>query len=87
MESKDVRPASNDVRLTGILWHPSRPVAVLRDITNAKAQQYRVTIGSLLGRMRVLEIQPRKVIFTIEEFGYSRRDSLILGDTTAMRVR
>lgn len=86
MASEDLRPAVSDLRLSGILWHPTRPIAVLRDIS-MKDQQYRVTVGSALGRMRVTQIRPRAVIFTIEEFGFNRRDSLILGDTTQVRAR
>lgn len=86
MGTEDIGPVVADLTLTGILWHPTRPVAVLRQLTGQK-QQYRVTIGSVLGRMRVTQIKPKTVIFTIEEFGFNRRDSLILGDTTQVRAR
>ncbi|MHB1073100.1 MAG: hypothetical protein ACYC3Q_09795 [Gemmatimonadaceae bacterium] len=86
MGTEDIGPAVADLILTGILWHPTRPVAVIRQTTGEK-QQYRVTIGSVLGRMRVTQIKPKTVIFTIEEFGFNRRDSLILGDTTQVRAR
>ena len=85
MASEDLRPAVTDLRVAGILWHPTRPVAVLRELTGGA--QYRVTVGSALGRMRVTQIRPKAVIFTIEEFGFNRRDSLILGDTTQVRAR
>lgn len=84
--TEDIGPVVADLTLTGILWHPTRPVAVLRQLSGQK-QQYRVTIGSTLGRMRVTQIKPKTVIFTIEEFGFNRRDSLILGDTTQVRAR
>jgi hypothetical protein len=32
--------------------------------------------------MRVAQIKPRAVIFTIEEFGFNRQDSLVLADST-----
>ena len=40
-----------------------------------------------LGRMRVANIKPKAIIFTIEEFGFNRQDSLLLGDTTRVRRR
>lgn len=85
MSTAELRPTIADLRLTGVLVHPTRPVAVLRDI--ATNTQYRVTLGSTLGRMRVALIKPRVVIFSIEEFGLNRQDSLVLRDTTKARTR
>ena len=81
----DLRPLLADLRLVGILYEASgrRTVAIMRDLqTNA---QYRVANGSTLGRMRVAQIRPRAVIFTIDEFGLSRQDSLVWADTTKVR--
>src|SRR5689334_20765577 len=81
----DLRPLLADLRLVGILYEPSgrRTVAVMRDLqTNA---QYRVQNGQSLGRMRVTQIRPRAVLFTIEEFGLSRQDSLVWTDTLKVR--
>ncbi|MEO8564197.1 MAG: hypothetical protein ABI601_19105 [bacterium] len=78
----DLRPLLADLRLVGILYEPSgrRTVAVMRDLqTNA---QYRVSAGATLGRMRVAQIRQRAVIFSIDEFGLSRQDSLVWSDTT-----
>jgi hypothetical protein len=81
----ELRPTVADLKLTGVLYHPTRPIAVMRDTkTNT---QYRVTVGTQLGRMRVILIRPRVVIFTIEEFGVNRQDSLFLGDTSKVRAR
>jgi hypothetical protein len=84
MTTSDLRPTLSDLRLTGILYDLSgrRPVAILRDVAGG---QWRVTTGMTLGRMRVAQIRPKTIIFTIEEFGFNRQDSLVLGDT--MRVR
>jgi len=85
--STDLRPTVADLRLVIVLFDESgrRPVAVMRDI--ATNTQYRVTTGMILGRMRVAEIKRRSVIFTIEEFGLNRQDSLVLGDTSKARAR
>jgi hypothetical protein len=81
----DLRPMLGDLRLTTILYDLSgrRPVAVMNDVTTNL--QYRVTTGMMLGRMRVTQIRPRKVIFAIEEFGFSRADSLVLADKPQTR--
>ena len=82
----DLRPLLSDLKLVGILYAGGgqRSVAIMRDVlTNA---QYRVNPGQTLGRMRVAQIKPRAVIFTIDEFGLSRQDSLFLADTTKMRM-
>jgi cytoskeletal protein RodZ len=86
MTTSDLRPTLSDLRLTGILYDLSgrRPVAILRDFAGG---QWRVTTGMTLGRMRVAQIKPKIIIFTIEEFGFNRQDSLILGDTTRARRR
>ena len=86
MTTGDLRPTLSDLRLTGILYDLSgrRPVAILRDIAGG---QWRVTTGMTLGRMRVAQIKPKTIIFTIEEFGFNRQDSLVLGDTTRVRRR
>lgn len=85
--SAELRPTIADLRLVGVLFDETgrRPVAVMRDVqTNT---QYRVTTGMTLGRLRVALIGRKKVIFTIEEFGLNRQDSLLLGDTTKARAR
>ena len=85
LSTNELRPSMSDLRLTGVLYDQAggHSVATLRDLgTNA---QYRVTIGSALGRMRVSAIRLKSVLFTIEEFGSSRQDSLVLGDSTKVR--
>lgn len=85
LTTNELRPAISDLRLTGVLYDHTgrRSVATLRDLgTNA---QYRVTTGSTLGRMRVSNIRYTTVVFTIDEFGTTRQDSLILRDTTKVR--
>lgn len=87
MKSRDLRPTMSDLRLTGVLFDMSgrRPIAILRD--SVAGVQWRVTTGMSLGRMRIAAIRPKTVVFTIEEFGFSRQDSLVLGDTTRVRSK
>lgn len=83
LTSEELRPTVADLRLVGVLLDPRRPIAVMREAgTNT---QYRVTTGMRIGRMRVAQIKQRSVIFSIEEFGMNRTDSITLGDTTKVR--
>ena len=86
MSTNELRPTMSDLRLTGILFDPAgHSVATLRDLgTN---QQYRVTTGSVLGRLRVSSIRLKTIVFTIDEFGTNRQDSLVFGDSTKVRAK
>lgn len=85
MTTGELRPLVSDLRLSGVTFGSNGrgSVAVLRDI-NTK-DQYRVRVGQSLGRMRVASITPRAVVFTIEEFGYSRQETLPLLDSNKER--
>src|SRR5262249_27726086 len=85
MTTSELRPTMSDLRLTGVLFDPTnrRSGATLRDVSSNV--QYRVGVGSTLGRMRVSTIRNKTVVFTIEEFGSTRQDSLVLGDSTKVR--
>jgi hypothetical protein len=87
LNTDELRPAISDLTLAGILQDNSgkgRSVAILKD---AQSNQYRVRVGSTLGRMRVAAIHRNAVVFLIEEFGASREDSLVLSDSTTGRSR
>jgi hypothetical protein len=79
LKSGDVRPLINDLKLTTIVYDgrfAARSVAVLRDITNRKI--YRVKTGDIVGRLKVTQIRPREVVFTVQEFGFERQETLSL---------
>ena len=79
LRSGDIRPLLSDLRLVGIYYdgrYPARSVAVLRDVTNAKI--YRAKQGEILGRLKVTTIRPREIVFTVQEFGFERQESLQL---------
>lgn len=83
----DLRPQLTDLRLVTVLVGSNgrNSVAIMRDLTTK--EQYRRRAGESLGRMRVASIQPRQVVFTIEEFGYSRQEVLMYTDSTTTRTR
>jgi hypothetical protein len=89
LTTSDLRPLLADLKLVAVAYDPrgQNSVAVLRDATSKT--QYKVKVGQTLGRMRVAAIQEKAVIFTIEEFGYSRQELLPIQppDSSKMRLR
>ena len=89
LTTSDLRPLLSDLKLVAVDFDPrgKNSVAVLRDPTSKT--QYRVKVGQTIGRMRVAAIQEKAVIFTIEEFGYSRQELLPIQppDSSKMRLR
>jgi hypothetical protein len=88
LTTSDLRPLLNDLKLVAVAFDTrgQNSVAVLRDLTSK--EQYKVRVGQTIGRMRVAAIQEKAVIFTIEEFGYSRQEILpIFADSTKTRPR
>lgn len=79
LRSGDIRPLLSDLRLVGVYYdgrYPTRSVAVLRDLTNNKV--YKVKPGEIVGRLKVTTIRPREIVFTVQEFGFERQESLQL---------
>ena len=88
MNTEELRPLLGDLKLVAIALDPTgrNSVAVLRDITTK--EQYRVKVGQEIGRMRVAAIHAKNVVFGIEEFGYSRQESLaMVADSTKVRTQ
>ena len=83
--TSDLRPIFSDLLLVVINYDPQgrNSVAIMRDAVTK--EQYRVRQGQLIGRMRVAAIEPKRVMFTIDEFGFSRQETLVIGDTTKVR--
>lgn len=79
LRSGEVRPLIADLRLVTVVYdpaYPARSVAVLRDVTTKK--NYRVKPGDVIGRLRTTQIRPREVVFTVQEFGYDRQETLTI---------
>ena len=87
MTSSDVRPLISDLKLAVIVLDPAggNNLAVLRDTFTKR--QYRVRVGQQLGRLRVSAIRPRAVVFTVEEFGFNRQETLALSSDTTKTKR
>ncbi|MDQ6610807.1 MAG: hypothetical protein M3Y64_00120 [Gemmatimonadota bacterium] len=87
MTTTEIRPLLSDLRLTAIAFDPAgnNSVAILRD--NVTKQQHRVKVGQQLGRLHVASIKVRSVVFTIDEFGFNRQETLqVRSDTTKTRT-
>src|SRR5512138_2393593 len=87
MNTEELRPLLGDLKLVAVALDPTgrNSVAVLRDV--GTKEQYRVKVGQELGRMRVAAIREKEVVFGIEEFGYSRQESLAMTDSTKVRTQ
>ena len=87
MNTEELRPLLGDLKLVAIAFDATgrNSVAVLRDVSTK--EQYRVKVGQELGRMRVAAIHVKNVVFGIEEFGYSRQESLAMTDSTKVRTQ
>ena len=88
MNTEELRPLLGDLKLVAVALDPTgrNSVAVLRDMSTK--EQYRVKVGQEIGRMRVAAIHAKDVVFGIEEFGYSRQESLaMMVDSTKVRTQ
>jgi hypothetical protein len=86
VNTTELRPFLSDLTLAGIIYDASgrNSLAILRE---NNGPTYRVRVGQALGRMKVAQINQRDVIFTIDEFGFSRQETLALpSDTNAVRT-
>ncbi len=74
----DVRPIFADLTVSGIVWNPSGrgSVAMLKDVTTEEL--YRAKVGSVFGRIRITGIQRYTVSVAIDEFGFTRQETLSL---------
>lgn len=74
-----IGPEFSDLMLVGVYLdqrRASNSVAVLRDKTNLKRWSLRV--GDRLGRLRVAQIRQSDVVFTVEDIGFERQETLSL---------
>ena len=81
LKTGDVRPLLSDLKLTTVVYdsrYAARSVAVLRDVTTKPSRIYHVKTGDIIGRLKVTQIRPREVVFTVQEFGFERQETLSL---------
>lgn len=80
------RPILADLKLVGIVFDArgQNSVAVIRDTSTS--EQYRMKLGQHVGSMRVASIQQKKVVFSIAEAGFGRKDSLAMHGGRGVRA-
>jgi hypothetical protein len=83
--SSDVRPTIADLRLVSVVYDArgGNSVAVVREVDNPRP--HRLRRGDQVGRLRVIQIRPREVVFQVEEFGFERQEVLALSRPEANR--
>ena len=72
-------PEIQDLELVGIYIDPDHPgnnVALLRERTTGRPHNLRT--GDQLGRARVTQIRRMDIVFTIEDFGFERQETISL---------
>jgi hypothetical protein len=72
-------PQFQDLELVGVYLDPDRPgnsVALLRERNTGRP--YNLRVGDQLGRARLAQIRRTDIVFTIEDFGFERQETLAL---------
>jgi hypothetical protein len=72
-------PEFGDLSLVGVyldLRYAGNSIAVVRD--RAANKRYNVRVGDRIGRLKIAQIRQRDVVFTIEDLGFERQETLSL---------
>ena len=72
--------------LVTVLFDPEgvSSVAVLRDTTTN--ERHRVKVGDDLGRLHVTAIHRKSVTFSLDELGYRRKETIVMGDSVPVHT-
>ena len=70
------RREQGQARVACGLRSAANSVAIVRDKKSTK--RYKLRTGDQVGRLRVAQIRPKDVVFTIEDFGFERQETLSL---------
>jgi hypothetical protein len=79
LDAEQIGPEFGDLQLLGIYFdgaRPARSVAVMRDRVSGK--RYSMRSGDRAGRLSVVSVRQRDVLFSIEDFGFERQETLSL---------
>ncbi len=79
IKSAKLGPELSDLQVVGIyqdLRYAANSVAVVRDKSASK--RYKLRVGDQLGRLKVVQIRQVDVVFTIEDLGFERQETLSL---------
>ena len=79
IKSAHAGPEITDLQLVAIyedLRYSGNSIAVLREKTSGK--RYKLRQGEQVGRLRVSQVRSKDVVFTVQDFGYERQETLSL---------
>ena len=81
MATGEVRPLLADLLLVGVIYDGAGRNSVASLIDGTTNESYRVKVGNVLGRMKVVKIGPQEITLDIDEFGFSRQETLLIDHT------
>jgi hypothetical protein len=79
VNQKDSGPELSDLQLVGVyqdVRSAANSVAIVRN--KKDGQRFKLRTGDQVGRLRVAQIRTKDVVFTIEDFGFERQETLSL---------
>ncbi len=76
IETGDIRPMLNDLEVVAITLGSTERMSIATLKDKSSEEIYRVRVGSVFGRMRVVAIRQRDVVVAIDEFGNTRQETL-----------
>lgn len=79
IKSAHAGPEITDLQLVAIyedLRYSGNSIAVLREKSTGK--RYKLRQGEQIGRLRVTQVRSKDVVFTIQDFGFERQETLSL---------
>jgi hypothetical protein len=81
MATGEMRPLLADLVLVGVIYDGAGRNSVASLIDGTTNESYRVKVGNVLGRMKVVKIGPQEITLDIDEFGFSRQETLLIDHT------
>ncbi len=76
IETGDIRPMLADLEIVAITLSTNERMSIATLKDKSSDEIYRVRVGSVFGRMRVVAIRQREVVVAIDEFGNTRQETL-----------
>lgn len=81
LATTEIRPLIADLILIGVVYDLSGRNSVALLVDGTSSETYRVKVGNIIGRMKVAKIGAESVTLNIDEFGFSRQETLLLDRT------
>ena len=79
--ANDAGPLFQDLQLRMILYSAESPARSVASVMDASKKVYRLRRGDVVGNATVLDIGPRRVLFSVVDFGIRRQEVLQLKST------